>query len=480
MSQPSRSSCFSDWINEPPMADLDKHRTREQEVITSRTSPPCRAAREVSLGLAKYFQAANERLNYLEYGDPAEYLLRTQGLEVPNSPLDGIWIPPRFKQQDEVGDDIALNTLLGDASPCLLVLADPGCGKSTLARFLTCFFINRFCNSEQDYFGLLVPLSTLRTSGMTYQEAVAHCAADYVGLDRDSDVVDAVRKQMSRACVIFDGLDELPIVQRTFADGEEIVLRGEAARLIRALRYVQTPDAQADTPRKCLVTSRSKDYFDDRESSLGTVPHYFISRFSPDQMNRAVRHWHKAARARVAEYTKDTAKILKLLDERERGIHSALREHFDLATVCLTPLMLSALQTVYSDAKDLPSSVSQLCWRAISWFLVDKHLGTSQKAFVGVNGPWLLQTITDIGWYSHQRMVAGLSKSFTDTELRQLTRSACPLKEVMRADYETQENAITGVASFLRRGHGILVKVSHDEFDFVHNVFREVMAGRAL
>jgi hypothetical protein len=133
-----------------------------------------------------------------------------RGVNVPKSTLESIWVPPRFKQQDESGDDIVLDTLLADGSSCLLVLADPGCGKSTLARFLTCFFIDRYCLNQQEFFGLLVPLSGLRTTGLTYEEAVVHCAARAVGLEVDSEAINDLRSNFSRAFVIFDGLDELP------------------------------------------------------------------------------------------------------------------------------------------------------------------------------------------------------------------------------------------------------------------------------
>jgi formylglycine-generating enzyme required for sulfatase activity len=465
------------------MDDIDKHRTPEQEVIRTRQPtlrPTTPSMRELSPGVAKYFRAAMERLNYLQYGDPAEYLLRMKSVEVPNSALDSIWVPPRFKQRDEKGDDISLDTLLGDPSRCLLVLADPGCGKSTLARFLTCFFINRYCRNEKDSFGLLVPLSTLRTSGMTYQEAVVYCAAKYVGLDEDLQVLKDLEVNIGEACIIFDGLDELPISRRTMTEKEPVPLRREAVILISTLRHLQPSQAEGNMPLKSIVTSRSKDYFEDRESNLGTVPHYFISRFSPGQMNTAVRKWHDAAKARAIEHLKDDAKILESLDERQRGIQSALRDHFDLATVCLTPLMLSVLQAVYSAPQDLPSSVSQLCWRAVSWFLVEKHIVTSQDEFVADNAPWLLRTIIEIGWYVHTRMVSGQGTSFNDTDLRRIAKSACPHESLSKADYQTQEDAITSVVSFIRRGHGILVNVSPDEFQFVHNVFREVMAGRAL
>jgi len=463
------------------MDDLDKHRTPELDVVRATHGPALPgAARPVTPGLARYFRGALDRLNYLEYGDPSEYLSKIRRVSFRNSPLESVWVPPRFKKRDEAGEDVVLDTLLRDENACLLVLADPGCGKSTLARFLTTFFINRFVAKTQDYFGLLVPLSTLRTTGLTYQEAIVQCAAKYVGLDEDQQVMHDLRSRISDACVVFDGLDELPIARRVSPERDALPLRGDAATLIRALLYVHVQQADVEMPRRSIVTSRSKDYFEDRRSSLGAVPHYFISRFSPAQMDMAVCQWHEAARARVAEAVENPAMILDALDERRKGIQSALREQSDLATVCLTPLMLNVLQAVYSDAKDIPSSVSQLCWRAAAWFLVEKHKGSNQDGFVRANGEWLIQTLTEIGWRAQKRVVSGQTKSFDDDELRRVAKVSCPLRSVMEADYQAQEDAVTLVASFLRRGHGILVSVSDTEFDFAHNVFREVMAGRAL
>jgi formylglycine-generating enzyme required for sulfatase activity len=474
---------FVDVTWQVPMDKLAKQRTPEQEVVTTHPETPTMGGRPgqgVNLGLAKYFRGASDRLDFLEYGDPSEYLLRMSSVDVPKNPLNSIWVPPRFNQQDIGGDEVILDTLLSDPNPCLLVLAEPGYGKSTLARFLTCFFIERFSKGEQDYFGIFVPLSSLRTTGMTYPEAVSHCAAKYVGLESDREVIEDLRKNLSHACVIFDGFDELPLRRRAIEDAEPAFLRREAALLIRALRYVRTAASEVDTPRKCVVTTRSKDYFEDRESSLGTVPHYFMSRFSPDQMHRAVDQWHKAAKLQAQQYLPTSNAICKVLDDREVGILSALREHSDLSTICLTPLMLNILQTVYSDAKDLPSSVSQLCWRAVNWFFIDKHVGTNQREFIMANSDWLLATITEIGWFAHEKMVAGLLKSFTDDDLRRITRAACKQKSFLHSDYEAQEIALTRVVSFLRQGHGILTRLSEHEVDFVHNVFREVLAGRAL
>lgn len=462
------------------MGELDKHRTPEEEIVTGeRRAVQAAAVRRPSAGLASYFRAALDRLNYLEFGDPSEYLYLKTKLEFPMSPLDSIWVPPRFRQQDDTGEELILDTLLADSNRCVLVLADPGWGKSTLARFLTCFFINRFVQGKQDGFGLFVPLSSLKLSGLTYQEAVIKCATRYVGVDAAPSVLTELQNNFSKACIVFDGFDELPIRRQLSNDREPSPLRREAAQMIRALRYVQPLEAMDESPLKSVVTSRKKDYFEDRESSLGTVPHYFISQFSPNQMNSAVKQWHDAAIARVAE-SKTRKVLVSAIDDRKRAIQSTLRGNAELASVCLTPLMLSIFQTVYSDNQDVLLNVSHLCWRAVSLFLVEKHAGKSQELFAKENSTWLVDTLLELGWHSQLRFVAGQPKAITNADLRRFAHLVCKSPALVDADYETIEDAVTRLVSFLRRGHGILVRISDDEFDFAHNVFREVLAGRAM
>ena len=462
------------------MSELDKNRTPEADVKRAAVPRLERNKKSISIphALAKYFNVAVERLNFLEYGDPSEYLLRNYEIETAKSYLNSIWVAPKFRTDAEAGEEISIETLLADKKKCQLILADPGCGKSTLSRYITCYLIEKYFQGEEEYFGLYIPLSLINLSGKTYQEAVAYCAAKYVGLENDIDVITEIKRNLSRACIIFDGYDELPVTSNATTEKDFVTLRKDVASLIRSLLFVETNHNEEQNPKRILVTCRTKDYYEDRGSNIASIPLYFMAKFSPPQMNLAISKWHEAAKAKLSLIS--SKDIVKFLDERRLGIESALREHSDLASLCLTPLMLTALLTVYSDKNDLPSSVSQLTWRAINWFFIDKHSKTSQDTFVKKYGPWLLESIIEIGWTVHEHFVTGKPKVFDNNELRKLVRQANKSREFLQADYDTQEDSITKVASFIRKGHGILVQVSNSEYDFVHNVFREVLAGKLL
>ena len=426
-----------------------------------------------TLGLAIYFQSVFQRLNHLEYGDPSEYVSIKNSVNIANCPLDTVWIPPRFRKQEETGEDISFDTFIDDPAKTLLILGNPGCGKSTLSKFITCTMIERFCSGKSNFFGLFVPLSLIR--GKADVEAVVYCATKYVGLETNKEVLEHLKEHISKAYIILDGFDEVPLATKSSDSG--ILSRAQIFELINTLQYLSSMNSGDGGPRKIFVTSRITDYFENRNLMLQNASNYFISRFSPAQMNLAVSKWHEAAKKCLIPTDKDA----EYYDKRKIAIQSTLRDNQDLANICLTPLMLSALLTVYSDNNDIPASVSHLCWRSVKWFFVDKHKINGKGKFISENAENLLASIIEIGWMLQDRVVKGESKLFDSEELRKTVKTVYSADvKFKRLSFEEQENMIVKVVSFLRDGHGVLVSISSDEFDFAHNVFREVLAGKAL
>jgi formylglycine-generating enzyme required for sulfatase activity len=442
---------------------------RNEHAVIKVTGPP-----QLSSGLARYFRQAMLRLNYLEYGDPREYLEKRIP-DAPATPLSDVWVPPRFIKKFTRGEEVSLNTFLADPETCRLVLADPGFGKSTLARFLTCDFIVAYERGVSGRFGVYVPLSQLRTSGFSHHEAVALAAATYVGLQDDDIVRTALAQELRRATIIFDGLDELPTARRSGGDAA-IPLRADAQELIAALRHRHPVGGGEEDGIPSIVTCRYTDYFEDPGSTLA-APHYVMSSFSPPQRDQAVYRWHEAALAAVLKVRPEDDAVAKELAERAAAILGTMREHADVGGLCLTPLMLSILQTVYAGKWDLPASVSQLCSRAIDWMLIDKQPGPDPNPLNPPYPRWLRDVVTELAWILQERFVADGARGFSTEELRSIVSQVATIPRQQRGVYE---DAVTSVCTFLERGHGILVKLSAERFDFAHNMLREVMAGRAL
>jgi formylglycine-generating enzyme required for sulfatase activity len=462
-----------------------KDRTNENKVRivkNDNSSDGKRSSRILSNGLRKYFAAALTKLDFIEFGDPSEYLKKKHNIEIPTTELSSIWIPPIFNDE-HTNKEITFASFLEESNP-QLVLADPGCGKSTLSRFLTCTYIKKYRSNEQDYFGMFVPLDRFRKP-KNIEEEIAYCAAEFAELEKDGEVIEALKENILNACIIFDGYDESPSSRANQSDEHPIAIRPEVAQMISSLTVNAMISSENEKQQRFIVLCRRIDYKGYKKESQLSITPKLMTKFSSKQMNNAVMNWHQAAIEGIKKYDSSESKVVPNLTLRLKEIQSVLLEHSDLAEICLTPFMLNALQTVDLDAKDLPSSVSQLCWRAVNWFFIDKHHEPDKVLLVSEFGKCILEIITEIGYSIQESVVkSDKPKNLGDLELRKLTKQAFKTNGINeKYEDDVLEQKITHVVSFLKRGHGIFIYRSSsedDEFEFVHNIFREVVAGRWL
>ena len=460
--------------------DNKKKRPKEYEV--NKITSTKKGNRVIPVGLTKYFQAALKKLDSLEFGDPSDYLRSVHNIEVPKTLLSAIWVAPVFKKFDGKQEDVAFIDFINESAP-QLVLADPGCGKSTLSRFLTCDYIKKYISSEQDYFGIFVPLSIFNKPEGSTGDDIAFCAAEFVGLEKDKEVLDELSKNILNACIIFDGFDELPSSPSNRTKENSFAIRSEVVTFINNVESNAYINSNGESQQRYIVLCRKVDYKGYDEKSKLRIQTRVMTEFSSDQMKEAVVNWHNAAIEKIRVLDTNHSEVPNI-STRQTEILSVLREHSDLAKICQTPFMLNAFQTVNQNAKDLPTSVSKLCWRAIYWFFVDKHFEHEIASLVKDFKECILSAIVEIGSQIHDREVNSKTTRFTKHELRAITEKSFKLNGLdKKLDESEFENSITKVHIFLMRGHGILVNRSSNddvEFDFVHSVFREVAAGRWL
>ncbi|MFK4529175.1 formylglycine-generating enzyme required for sulfatase activity/energy-coupling factor transporter ATP-binding protein EcfA2 [Bradyrhizobium japonicum] len=451
--------------------DAPRERTPEEKVI--RVAPSSSSVRRsLADGEAKYLAAAIAKLDSLEYGDPAEFVFDRSGRAAARrSNLRELWVPPTFRTADERNVERDINALWTTTEQCAVVIGHPGYGKSTLARFLTTSFAHEFLASKLDRFAFYVPLASLKLKDRTNQRAIVECAVRAVGLVLDEGALLELEKSLKSATLIFDGLDELPM---THGAGDQIPTRIEAASLIRSVNIPNNESFRTGR-LSTIVTSRVADWHEDDRTKIRPAALFEISNFSPEQAREAVVRWHDVAIRLRAEEGLGTAD----LEKRKLDVANAISTNSELGAVCLTPLMLNILQTIYSDeSRDIPSSVSQLCLRAVDRLFMKKHLFGDQKLLITDHGSWILDALAEGAFTAQERLVQGGTKILTDEDLRRVSKNTCRLSEA--TPFETRENLITSIAAHIRRGHGILQPMRRNEYEFAHNVFREVLAGYAL
>jgi NACHT domain len=454
------------------MNGQDSQRTPEEKIVKVNASRGVERDRPNAVGgVARYLSAVAVHLDSIEYGDPSEFLLARTGHEARHASLSEVWVPPVIRKLDEKSIERDVNILLSVVDHSVVILVPPGYGKSTLARYLTCFFAREFQATNRKNFALYVPLSMLRLKDRTYQRAVVECALRFVGLESE-ELFRKVEANLVYATIIFDGLDELPAGR---GSDDVVPLRAEAAELIRLTHFPASNEFRTG-PLSSIVTCRTNDYFEDERSRIPTAALFEICNFLPKQAEQAVLRWHDAA-LKLAKEARITAGDLA---KRGKDIIGVLAPNSELGSVCLTPLMLNILQTVHSDEGDLPSSASQLCERAAKWLLIDKHRSGELAEFVRSNGEWIQEAISNAAFALHAKTISGAEKTLSSDELRAAANATCPPTSGAWRRYEDREDAITRVAAHLRRGHGILHELERGRYDFADNVFREVLAGRYL
>lgn len=438
-----------------------------------------------SLSLAK--------LNYLEFGDPAELLSSEYGVEVRPSKLGRIWVPPMLRDRVVTMDGARANAqarperpferVISDLPQQLVILASPGGGKSTACRYLAC----RYAEFTGDRVPLYLPVRHFRRGSKPAEEAIAEVwAAFFRQNDEVRDAIASTPDILARTVLLFDGLDEAPIDAEPEGPMAGALTRAKVSEIVRDLSATY-PEA------RCVVTCRESDYAQDASAVLTDADHYVISGFTPDQITEAIDQWHGAA----AEAAKSLPRLPSTdWDARAHAVREVLRTEPNIGSLAEVPLLLNMFQLVYgaSETGHLPRSISQLCFRAMKFLLVDKP--RSRAALDGNEGTVelfaykpvsdqegdpeeaLFQVLRDIALQIQRRVVAGRSpRGLTVAEFRELAFKTMPA--------DTKKFAATGqlallILDHLFNGHGILAEGETSTWDFTHNVFREVLAGQAL
>jgi HEAT repeat protein len=232
-----------------------------------------------------------------------------------------------------------------DEFPCMVVLGDPGLGKSWLIRTET----HRICGESlqamargEDVDAVLIPLPVrcdqlVAASGVDLAEAATSYLVALERLPERSRVPMQNRIRAGGVVLLMDALDELSASE-------------DRARLNELLRAWV---AQADMSARCIMTSRIADY---AGSPLAGAHEVELQAFTADDVADAVHAWSmsQAAESRLMNRLRDPA----------------------IAGMARVPLLLALLCSLTAqlpDGEELPATRIQLYKRILRWFLTRVH-----------------------------------------------------------------------------------------------------------
>ena len=371
----------------------------------------------------------------------------------------------------------------------LVVLGDPGSGKSTLVNWLAWHFAEPAGSEWKDRLGPLVPLPfvlrDLRIGrGVTWDGLLE--------IFLDHEMCQPLRGwpglqallQAGRAFVLLDGLDEIGSVEAradlraAIAEG---AMRYPACRWLltsRIVGYEQVPfvaDADAfDPDEKSAVDPRHLRQARGAEGLSGEV--FYVAPFTDEQIGRFARNWY-VQREAVRAVAERSAQLLVQAVTAERGVHRLAR----------VPNLLTMMALIHRIRARLPNGRALLYEEIAQAYLqsIDEYRGLDDADYpLQQKKRWLARVAFEM-----QRRRA------TTAEEDERPRRGAPAREVLASGAEvigwiTEAMGESGFGSnpetaasfvdYVGRRSGLLLPRGADQFAFLHLSFQEYFAAYFL
>jgi len=360
-----------------------------------------------------------------------------------------------------VGAPIPLLEVL-DATSCLVILGDPGSGKTTFLKYLALRLAMGQTPSEglRGYFPVLLPLSDYadrlsREPDLSLEQFFNdYYYAEFNGEPLGTLVASVLDK--GKGLVLLDGLDEV----------KEETVRGRVAD--RVARFYA---AQHKKGNRFVMTSRIVGYQEVRPTAKGLVECTLVD-FDGDDIESFLKTWtdlvEQAAQGlgASANYSakQERDELLTAIEGNERIKHLAAN-----------PLLLTILALMKRQGVVLPKYRVQLYQNYVNSLLTDWHTARSLKgeALSVPGGDQLLKVLWPLAlWMQEQAPGKGLVKYGALLEwLRQ---------HFDKPGVDDAEAKAKAFIEDVRLHSGLLLDRGGRQFGFIHLTFMEYLAGVAI
>ena len=360
----------------------------------------------------------------------------------------------------------------------LVVIGDPGCGKTTLLAYLALTYARqdvevtkeRLALAEADYLPIILPLRNLgqhlRTEhpnpGKDGPALLSRYLYDYFAA-QDIYLPDnffETSLESGNAVILLDGMDEVA----------DKALRERIARLIEkfTVRYPK--------PRY-VVTSRIVGY----EGAARIGAQFGLAKvreFNPAEVRQFVRDWTRVVEATLAGDASD--EILRLADAQSARLIAAIESNARVAELAVNPLLLTVIALVHRYRANLPERRSELYEEA-----VEVLLGNWDAAKPGMQTEFSIGEIKldsgdrrsllePVAFWMHARQLR-------EIELDDLRPLLTPTFENLAENGpRAAQKAVEVFLKIINERSGILVERGIGVYGFAHLTFQEYLAARAL
>ena len=369
----------------------------------------------------------------------------------PNATLEDLFVPVSFGEngaREEVRDLAAVKAQLEEGAR-LAVLGDPGCGKTTLTRYLAVAEATR----EGGRVPLLVPLRELVRQGRR-DGLLLFAAEDATArLSVPTTVADLERLcETGRALVLVDGLDEV-------ADtGDRERIRDCVQALAAA--YPETP---------VLATSRIIGY--DAAPLGAPFAQLRLRPFDDGQLEQFVTAWYEVAEP------KDPVERARLRGELLGALQSEPRAR-ELAR---NPLLATLIALVHRYDANLPGERAKL-YELVVRLLLETWPRVRRQRFGAIDEGRQREILERVALEMQEGRSGGSNESVTigRTELERSLVAHLRERDLADKPIAEAERVAAAWVDYLTAGTGLLVEQKPGVFAFLHLSLMEYLAGRAL
>lgn len=340
----------------------------------------------------------------------------------------------------------------------MVILGDPGCGKTTLLKFLTLCLVNRKPQEQTGVpprrFPILLPLRYVEDFGSSLEAALREYYANAMThLNLPSDFFQRVLKDHRRPCLLMlDGLDEVTTVERREKASEWI----ESQR--KAYRYLLI-----------VVTSRFAGY---RGSSRlpGNYLELHIRDFHDDDVFEFVRLWyHQVETAQRG----DELQWQELARNQSENLIQQLNSSSSLLTLARNPLMLQIICLVHRSHGQLPRRRTELYEECVKVLLQKWDEAKGLEVFL--NDAEARHVFRPLALWLHEE------ENRTHADAEQVKAVIAPhLARVKRKSPEWANEHLDRVLTSVRDRSGLFVGYGVERYGFQHLSFQEFLAAEEI
>jgi internalin A len=390
-------------------------------------------------------------------------------------PIDEVFVEPRAATSyispdtpvDKWSETRPIRDLLVE-QPRLVLLGDPGSGKSTVISWITWNLARQQPNELKEQLGSPIPLFILReldldrVSGWNdlLRAGLRHWSLRLLGRKRyTSDLEELVSS--GRTLFLFDGLDEVSNV-------------GQRKRLANAIR-----EGMSQLPScRWLLTSRIVGFDEIDKLLLQPGPRekaiaqkHYVSPFDDGQIQDFARNWHATRERSPVMAKRDAANLVE-------AIHGNPSTH-RLARI---PNLLTMMALIHRQEANLPNGRALLYTKIADAYIqsIDEQRHIARLGYSLLEQKRLLGRV---GFEMQRRR--GVSKG----EEKEILVSGHDLRgwllDAMRASFKTEsagseEEVVDAFLDEICRRSGLLIPKAEDLFAFSHLSFQEYFAAVLL